>query len=162
MQTAPACSSCRLPKRLSQTPASGPGSAAGTLSRAKDTSSAHYGTAPKRKAHCTQAFQHPGKGDKSIQTILATPQHVTQSCTTALLKVHKVTPRRSAASRSFPLAQSSALTAEEVPAHQYSSTGTAGDHISSIFSLIVRFLLFFLKKTKHFHTSSHLPVGLCS
>lgn len=111
---------------------------------------------------CTQAFQHPGKGDKSIQTILATPQHVTQSCTTALLKVHKVTPRRSAASRSFPLAQSSALTAEEVPAHQYSSTGTAGDHISSIFSLIVRFLLFFLKKTKHFHTSSHLPVGLCS
>lgn len=65
-----------------------------------------------------------------------------------------MTPRRSAASRSFPLAQSSALTAEEVPAHQYSSTGTAGDHISSIFSLIVRFLR--LKKT----TSTLLATSL--
>lgn len=31
---------------------------------------------------------------------------------------------------------------QEVPAHQYSSTGTAGDHISNIFSLIVRGFFF--------------------
>lgn len=60
MQTAPACSSCCLPERLSQTPASGPGSAAGMLSRAKDISTAHYGTAPRRKAHCKQPGLHTG------------------------------------------------------------------------------------------------------
>lgn len=103
---------------------------------------------------CTRAFQHPcGKGGKSIQTTLATPYHDTQSCIVALLKVHKVT-RRSAATRSFPLAQSSALPAEEVPAHQYSSTGAAGDHISSIFSLIVRFL-HLKKKTNKKKTLLH-------
>lgn len=34
--------------------------------------------------------------------------------------------------------------AEEVPARQCSSTGTAGDHISSIFSLTVTCVFFFL------------------
>lgn len=53
-----------------QTPASGAGSASGTLSRAKYPSSVRYGAAPRRKARYkqpgpAQPFQHPfGKGDR--------------------------------------------------------------------------------------------------
>lgn len=48
--------------------------------------------------------------------------------------------RRVGSQRSFPgsTLAGTMQTGEEVPAHQYLSTGTAGDHISNIFSLIVR------------------------
>lgn len=69
------------------------------------------------------------------------------SCTVTPPWECKVTPEGFAA-KGPSQAESSApagttQTGEEVPAHQYSSTGTAGDHISNIFSLIVRFFCIF-------------------
>lgn len=74
------------------------------------------------------------------------PDPTAPSCTVTPPWQCKVTPAGLAAKGPSQAEHSSQAgttqAGEEVPAHQYSSSGTAGDHISSIFSLIVRWFFF--------------------